>query len=383
MQRETIRHRGVSVFSHGQRWRFKWDGTWVTKRTIAGALEELDKRIEIRDRALYMSDREGSSVAHVVDAWWARKEPELRESSRMRYEGVIRIHIGPRLGHFSADSLRPLDVEDFYARSTHKTALVSRDVLRPAFRWGMTNGLIRRSDGINPFDLARLRRAACLDGDAETDANRTMTIDERLIPTTADIEKLLIDAEERDDRSWWLYLRLAPSLGARPGELCALQRSDLDTSALTVSITKAANGATFKITAPKRSASVRSLYVGPALFDDISPLIDCMQADDYLFPAVGKNRGERRLDCWNAHGVTGRLNRAAERVGMVRYTPHSFRHYCATMLLDQGWPPMQVARWLGHRNDTMVRLLYAAHIVEDTRLLLGDAAGRLVQRPAP
>jgi integrase len=53
------------------------------------------------------------------------------------------------------------------------------------------------------------------------------------------------------------------------------------------------------------------------------------------------------------------------------------------MLLDQGWPPMQVARWLGHRNDTMVRLLYAAHVVEDTRLLLGEAAGRLIRREAP
>lgn len=136
-------------------------------------------------------------------------------------------HIEPWLGHRSADTIRPLDVEDYYSRITYKTALVSRDVLRPAFRWGLTNGLVRHRDGINPFDLAKLARSRCLDGNAEADAARTASVDERLIPTLADIEKLLTDAEERGAWAWWLYLRLAPSIGARPGEMCALQRSDL------------------------------------------------------------------------------------------------------------------------------------------------------------
>jgi integrase len=381
--RENVRHRGHAVVPHGHRWRFRWNSTWVTRNTLAGAVEELDRLIEERERNRYIGDVDACTVADLVREWWHRKQPELRESSRLRYEGVIRVHIDPKLGAFSAEALRPLDVQDFYAKVTYKTALVSRDVLRPAFRWGMTNGLVRRTDGTNPFDLARLSRSACLGGDAETDANRTMAVDERLIPSSAAIEKLLTDAEEREDWAWWLYLRLAPSLGTRPGELCALQRCDLDEATHTVSITKAANGATFKITTPKRSASVRELYVGGELFEDILPLLSQLQPDEYLFPAVGKNKGERLMPCWNAHGVRSRLTRAAKRLDMQRYTPHSFRHYCATMLLDQGWPPMQVARWLGHRNDTMVRLLYAAHVVEDTRLLLGEAAGRLIRREAP
>jgi integrase len=276
-----------------------------------------------------------------------------------------------------------MDIEDYYSQVNHKTALVSRDVLRPAFRWGMTNGLVRRNDGTNPFELAKLTRSRCLLADAEAETARTMSVDERLIPTLADIEKLLGDAEERGARDWWLYLRMAPSLGARPGETCALQRKDLDEIARTVSITKSANGGTLSITPPKRSASVRTLYVGTDLFADVLPLIEGLSSDDYLFPAIGLHRGARLLPCWNAHGVTGRLNKACMRLGIERYTPHSFRHYCATMLLDQGWPPMRVALWLGHRNDTMVRLLYGAHIVEDTRLLLGEAAGRLIRRSAP
>lgn len=376
-------HRNHGVAPHGKRWRFRWDGKWVTKNTLAGAIQALDQLIEERERQRYGADVHGATVAQLVDAWWPRKLPELRESSQLRYEGVIRLHIKPKLGAFSVDALRPMDVEDFYSLITHKTALVSRDVLRPAFRWGLTNGQVHRSDGVNPFNLAKLTRAKCLRGHADESATRSTAVEERLIPTPSELEKLLADAEEREAWEWWLYLRMAPSLGTRPGETCALQRRDLDEVARTVSITKSANGATLTITPPKRSASVRTLYVGTDLFADVLPLIERLSRDDYLFPAVGRHRGARLMPCWNAHGVTGRLNKACKRVGIDRYTPHSFRHYCATMLLDQGWPPMQVALWLGHRNDTMVRLLYAAHIVEDTRLLLGEAAGRLIRRSAP
>ncbi|MEX2393902.1 MAG: site-specific integrase [Actinomycetota bacterium] len=367
---------------HGRRWRFKWESEWNSHNTLAGALQDLDRLIAQRDRARYEADVNANTVADIVSAWWERKTPELRESTQIRYEGVIRLHIKPKLGVFSADALRALDIEDFYAKVTHKTALVCRDVLRPAFRWGMTNGFVRRVDG-NPFDLAKLQRSKCLGGNAEADANRTMEVDEKQIPRRAELEKLLIDAEERADWSWWLYLRLAPSLGGRPSEICALQRKDFDEVTYTISITKASNGATLKITSPKRSASIRSLYVGEDLFDDIWALIKDLSADDYLFGATGQRMGSRVMPCWTAAGATRRLHRAAKRTGIPVYTAHALRHYCATMLLDQGWPPMQVARWLGHKNDTMVRLLYAAHIVEDTRIQMGEAAGRLLRRGTP
>ena len=130
----------------------------------------------------------------------------------------------------------------------------------------------------------------------------------------------------------------------------------------------------------KRASSVRKLYVGPHLFDDIAPILNELTDDEFLFPATGQRRGIRKLACWTANSVYGRLRRATARLGLPPYTPHSFRHFCATHLLDEGWPPMQVARWLGHRNDTMVRLLYSAHIVDETRSQLGEAAAELVSR---
>ncbi len=343
----------------------------------------MDCLLDARERERRASQIQGLTVAQLLDEWWGRKRRELRESTRMRYESVMRLHVKPLLSPLAANELRPVDIEDYYMSVTYKTALVSRDVLRPAFTWGLANRLVVRVDGINPLQLAPINRARCLGGDAETDANITMQVDERQIPERDEIEKLLIDAEERGDLRWWLYLRLAPTLGGRPGEQCALMRRDLDVDACTVSISRGANKHTLTVTAVKRSTSVRTLYVGPRLFEDVIPLIAGLAPDDFLFPATGQRCGVRKAPCWTANSVHGRLRRATARLGLRPYTPHSFRHYCATHLLDQGWPPMQVARWLGHRNDTMVRLLYAAHIVEDTRAHLGEAAGRLIRRTAP
>ena len=71
------------------------------------------------------------------------------------------------------------------------------------------------------------------------------------------------------------------------------------------------------------------------------------------------------------------LNLASDRAGIQRYTPHSFRHFVTSHLLDQGWPSVQVARFLGHANDSMVTRLYGNHAVAETMRLLGDAAAAL------
>jgi integrase len=382
---DQIKHRGVTLYRHGRRWRFNWweENRWISRDNLEAVMAELDRLLDQRDRSRKAFRVEGLTISQLLDEWWARKQRELRESTCLRYEGVIRLHIQPLIGHLPANEIRPLDIEDYYSAVTYKTALVSRDVLRPAFRWGLANRLVIRPDGLNPLELIKITRSRCLGGTYEADINATMRVNERLIPKPEEIEKLMVDAESRGEERWWLYLRLAPALGARPGELCALQTSDFDPNNYQIQINRSANKLTYNVTAVKRASSVRSLYVGPELFEDIEPVLSKIDHDEYLFPATGTRGGIRKIACWTANGVYGRLRRATDRLGLPRYTPHSFRHFCATHLLDQGWPAMQVARWLGHRDDTMVRMLYGAHIVEETRAQLGEAAASLVRRSAP
>ncbi|MCA1840401.1 MAG: tyrosine-type recombinase/integrase [Actinomycetota bacterium] len=380
--RDRFTHRGHTIFRHRKRWRFMWrpEDRWIARDTLDAAIAELDRLIDQRRRERSASRTSGLTARDLVEEWWGRKKRELRESTGMRYESVIRVHIDPKIGDLSANDLRPLDVEDYYASVTYKTALVSRDVLGPAFRWGLTNRLVLRPDGLNPFELVRINRARCLGGTYESEFEATQRVEEKLIPSPGEVEKLLVDAEVRGEDRWWLYLRLAVTLGARPGEICALRKCDLNQKEHRINIARSANKLTYKVTSVKRASSIRRLYLGPQFFDDIGPILENLAPEEFLFPATGRRSGSRRIDCWTANGAYGRMRRATKRLDLPPYTPHSLRHFCATHLLDQGWPPMQVARWLGHRNDTMVRLLYAAHIVEETQTQIGEAAARLVPR---
>jgi Phage integrase family len=93
---------------------------------------------------------------------------------------------------------------------------------------------------------------------------------------------------------------------------------------------------------------------------------------------------------------------AAEAIGLVEHNQetgkeepwvgfHSFRHTCASMLIDDGKSIVQVAAWLGHENRKVTLDTYA-HLMDCG---LGDAAfldavvcavvgnGRATQHPEP
>ncbi len=190
------------------------------------------------------------------------------------------------------------------------------------------------------------------------------------------VQKLLIDAESAGDTAWWVYLKLAAATGARPGELCALRRRDIDLEQRTVRIEWAADRVSGRIKRPKTRWSVRTLPIAASVLDDIAEALPS-DPDAFLFASNTYKGARSPLPCWNSRTVKRKLDAALHRVGADHFTPHAFRHYVATHLLDAGWAPLQVARFLGHANDILVRTLYANHIVDDTQRLIGEAAGEL------
>jgi integrase len=41
------------------------------------------------------------------------------------------------------------------------------------------------------------------------------------------------------------------------------------------------------------------------------------------------------------------------------YTPHAFRHFAASLWIDQGATPKQVSKWIGHENVAFTMQVYA------------------------
>lgn len=353
-----MEHKGRSIQQHGARWRFRFKGELYVRGSLQEARDTLDALLDAAARREALASVEaggGLSVQALCERWLADRD-DLAPATARWYEGAIRVHIGPGLGHLDAETLSHRDLRAWYRTKPWQAARASHAVLRAAYGWGVAEDHLDRSDA--PTAKARPKRRLCADfapTDGTIEDDTVGVVSEKRIPRPHEVEKLLIDAEAHD-RAWWLWLTLAVATGARPSEIAALRRRHVGASSLVVLGTK-------------NKWSRRELPVSSGLLDTIRPHLP-EDPDAYLMPAAN------RLGRVEPRRLQEQLERACARVGCPRYTPHAIRHYWATMRLSEGWAPSQVARYLGHADDTMVRKLYGRHIVDDVLRSIADASWR-------
>jgi integrase len=255
------------VERHGRRWRWRAraNGRIVTRSwgSPDEARSELDRflsdREKLRNHAIE-AQRRRTTIAELCEAWFIDKKPKIAPATAQQYGIHIRVHIKPTLGQDDANLIRPRELEAFYASLRWKPAKESHNILRQAFDWGLRNEVLVRPS--NPCLVVRPSRRACTDHDGFFDTNdRISLIDEKLIPTRVEIEKLLADAEARHDGTWWLFLKLAATTGARPGEVCALRLRDFDLERCTIHIQWSADRISGKLKRPKTRWSIRAVHM--------------------------------------------------------------------------------------------------------------------------
>ena len=376
-------HRGITIEQHGRRWRFRITIKGLLIRSSHPTLDEaraaLDTYLERRGaNDEPPAHRSSVAVIELCTEWLARRT-DLAPATQKNYEIHLRVHIAPKIGSLDANLVRPLEIEDFYRSLKYAAAIKSHRVLRGSFDWAIRNERLNRPS--NPTYTARPTRRMCIDHDGYYgDDEEIQTVPDKAIPIADEIKLLVKDAKQRGLRWWWLYLTIATATGARPGESCALRRRDVDLDEHTLRVEWTADKVSKRIKRPKSPWSVRTLHLAPELFERIAPHMP-NDPDAFLFPSDATRGSE--LPCRNSRSIERKLDRQLRRLGLPHYTPHGFRHYVATHMLDQGWSPLQVAKFLGHRDDTMVRKLYGNHIVDDTQRSIGDAASKLALELEP
>jgi integrase len=207
---------------------------------------------------------------------------------------------------------------------------------------------------------------------------------------------------------WQPMVTLMFSTGARFSELTALNVSDVDLEAGTLSITKAwkDNGKT--IGPPKSKRSVRTLALAAETVGVLKPLVEGRPGDALLLtntrgtavrlqtfhdnvwqPAVRLANGEpgqapgpkakrvaRRLD---AAGLV--IQPAAKPLGK-RPRPHDARHTCASWLLGAGVPINYVQAHLGHESITTTVDRYG-HVMPAARQAIAQAMSLALTQAHP
>ena len=326
------------------------------------------------------------TIAEAIAQWL--EVVKLEETTRDRYEDLIRLYILPIFGTMQAGRLDAELLERFYARlekcrhlckgrpakrhtcqplstsTTRKIHYILRGALDRAVRW--------RYLGVNVATMA------------EAPAPKKTKPDP---PSAAEAADLLNKAWE--DPEWGLMLWLTMVTGCRRGELCALRWRNLDVARTRIWVARSTaqprSGITEKDT---KTEGERHISLDPHTMQLLlqhrthvtTQLTDlgCSPSED-LFIFSGSPDYSTSL---KPRSVTQRYRRMAKHLKLRSTRIHSLRHYSPTELITAGVDLRTVAGRLGHGGGATTLKVYAAW-VEETDRRAADTMATLMPVPAP
>ena len=155
--------------------------------------------------------------------------------------------------------------------------------------------------------------------------------------------------------------------GMRLGELLALNPKDVDLEKRTISITKSYQrlGKKDVITPPKTPKSKRVITIPEFLAADIKDYMDSLydlQEDDRLFPIT-------------KYYLEHEMQRGIKESGVKRIRVHDLRHSHASMLIELGFSPLEIANRLGHEKVETTLNTYA-HLYPNKQTKLAERLDR-------
>ena len=151
--------------------------------------------------------------------------------------------------------------------------------------------------------------------------------------------------------------------GMRMGELLALNSKDIDLEKRTISITKSYQrlGKKDVITPPKTPKSKRVITIPEFLAADIKDYMDSLydlQENDRLFPIT-------------KYYLEHEMQREIKESGVKRIRVHDLRHSHASMLIELGFSPLEIANRLGHEKVETTLNTYA-HLYPNKQTKLAE-----------
>ena len=151
--------------------------------------------------------------------------------------------------------------------------------------------------------------------------------------------------------------------GMRMGELLALNPKDVDLEKRTISITKSYQrlGKKDVITPPKTPKSKRVITIPEFLAADIKDYMDSLyelQENDRLFPIT-------------KYYLEHEMQRGIKESGVKRIRIHDLRHSNASMLIELGFSPLEIANRLGHEKVETTLNTYA-HLYPNKQTKLAE-----------
>ena len=247
---------------------------------------------------------------------------ELKANTLAMYEGHLRCHILPSLGHLALEKLQPSHIqvlvrEKLKSGRSSRTVQIMRNVLSKALGQAVNDGILLR----NPASSVKVR------------SRRT----KQIIP----LNEIQLRAFLKEVTNHTLYpaILLLATTGLRRSELIGIKWRDIDFDKRTLEI----NRAIVKVSAyrclegeTKRDSSRRLLPLSDQVHSALCRHQECQSESGKLPEYVFSDAEGKAIhpDC-----VYDLVKRIGKKIGLPDVTVHAFRHTCASLHLAAGEHP--------------------------------------------
>ena len=336
--------------------------------TVYGTKAQAQKRLEDWVKKVEEARERGRDI--LVGDWlrtWHREHvvPRLRIKKQERYWDIIEQNLVPHLGEIPLSDLAPRDIEH-------------------AYRCLLADG----------YDPRTIRLMNCVMSGAckyavrreKVDRNVAALVDlppvtkREVIPPEIETVQRLLALAEAEDHPLLAFLFVLTYTGMRKGELWALTWRRVDLAAGVIRVvegtvrTKKQGNVESR---PKTDKGVRSIDLPDVAVDFLrdhrARRGQEVERDDLVYPGPDGNlMPETTMMRW--------LKELGARVGAPEITFHAFRHFHASVCLEDDENALATSRRLGHGSITTTMDVYD-HLMKGRQKSLAQSFAKALERP--
>ena len=323
--------------------------------SIGTKREESAKRAE-EERAAAAEAAKLKTMRQYADGvFMPTKETSFSENARASYRMFLDRHILPVFGDallsdITSAMISRLLIDFQKAGYAHASAVKLYNILNGIFQMAFLDDTIE----VNPM-LKVKRPAPRKDEKTKEEGDRALTVGQL---------RYVLSCVEQEPLKWQAYIYLAADTGARRGELCGLQWSDVDWKIGTITIRRNLQYTAQKgvyVAAPK-NGKARAVDIGAETLELLRQL-----REEQATACVSKwcFTQDGTADPMFPQSPTRYFKKFGERYGVPDFHPHKLRHSSASIAITSGADVVSVSERLGH-SDTAVTLRMYAHANEES-----------------
>ena len=375
------RHYLVEVIPAGK------DAARQAEKARTRLLAEVDERRNPRTKA---------TVAQLMERYLGVLQ--IEDTTRAGYERLVRLHIGPLLGHLSVGRIDGETLDSFYRELRRcRTHCAGRPFDEHHTAGEHTCDKRCGPHGCRPLSTSSVRQIHNLLNGAFTRAVRWRWVGSNPVrqaeppalpkadpqPPTPD-QAAKIATTAWSDPDWGMLVWLAMTTGARRGELCALRWRDVDFAAAVLRIGSSIGQLGTRVWEKDTKTHQRRRIVLDA--QTLALLRAYLHHRAQQAALLGVELGEDAFVFSSSPDgstpvkpdtVTQRYRRMCQRLGWDMHI-HQLRHFSATELITAGVDVRTVAGRLGHSGGGTTTLrVYSAWVAEADQRAADSLAARL------